>query len=196
MKKHAVIKKTLDKDMCSFLNTYLLEKREVLKVLTKEKYISPFSELHGKLSGDPQIPNTFCIYGDIAMDIVLLKVLPIIQKKLKLKLIPTYSYARIYKKGDELKRHTDRASCAVSATMNLGGDMWPIYLKDFNKKTYKVSLTPGDILIYDGCQFEHWREKFTKNTCTQVFLHYNKKGSDNIYDKRERLGLPVDLKIQ
>ena len=69
-------------------------------------------------------------------------------------------------------------------------------LKDFNKKTYKVSLTPGDILIYDGCQFEHWREKFTKNTCTQVFLHYNKKGSDNIYDKRERLGLPVDLKIQ
>ena len=83
MKKHSVLKNTLDKDMCSFLNTYLLEKREVLKVLTKEKYISPFSELHGKLSGDPQIPNTFCIYGDIAMDIVLLKVLPIIQKKLK-----------------------------------------------------------------------------------------------------------------
>ena len=61
MKKHAVIKKTLDKDMCSFLNTYLLEKREILKILTKEKYISPFSEIHGKLNGDPQIPDTFCI---------------------------------------------------------------------------------------------------------------------------------------
>ena len=46
-----------------------------------------------------------------------------------LKLYPAYTYARIYKKGDELKRHKDRFSCEISTTMNLGGDDWPIYLR-------------------------------------------------------------------
>jgi hypothetical protein len=196
MKKHYVIKNAIERNLCDFLHNYLLEKREVLKILTEAKYISPFSDLHGKLDGDPQIPDSFCIYGDVALDSVLLIVLPIIEKKLKLKLVPTYSYARIYKKGDELKRHTDRASCAVSGTMNLGGELWPIYLKDSNKKLHKVKLSPGDMLIYDGVYFEHWREKFKKNMCTQVFLHFNKKGSKNIYDTRKRLGLPTDFKTK
>ena len=46
-----------------------------------------------------------------------------------LKLYPAYTYARIYKKGDELKRHKDRFSCEISTTMNLAGDNWPIYLE-------------------------------------------------------------------
>jgi hypothetical protein len=38
------------------------------------------------------------------------------EKHTKLKLIPTYSYARIYKKGDVLHRHKDRFSCEISTT--------------------------------------------------------------------------------
>ena len=38
------------------------------------------------------------------------------QKETGLQLIPTYSYARIYKKGDILKRHKDRPSCEISTT--------------------------------------------------------------------------------
>ena len=41
---------------------------------------------------------------------------------------------------------------------------------------------------------DHWREKFEGEVCTQVFFHYNKKGSKNIYDGRARLGLPSDIK--
>ena len=97
-------------------------------------------------------------------------------------------------KFDVLKNHTDRSACAVSGTMNLGGNLWPIYLKESSKKVHKVLLIPGDILLYDGCKFEHWREKFEGEVCTQVFFHYNKKGSKNIYDGRARLGLPSDIK--
>ena len=37
-----------------------------------------------------------------------------------LKLYPAYTYARIYKKGDELKRHKDRFSCEISNYYEFG----------------------------------------------------------------------------
>ena len=58
-----------------------------------------------------------------------------------------------------------------------------------------VNLKPGDMLIYSGCELEHWREEFTGKDCAQVFLHYNKASSkiakENLYDKRPFLGLPA-----
>jgi hypothetical protein len=44
------------------------------------------------------------------------------------------------------------------------------------------------MLIYSGCDLEHWREEFKGKDCGQVFLHYNKTGSkmakENYLDKR------------
>ena len=68
------------------------------------------------------------------METLLLACQPKMEKLTGIKLNPTYSYARIYKMGDELKRHKDRFSCEISTTMNLGGDEWPIYLEA--KKKY------------------------------------------------------------
>jgi hypothetical protein len=123
--------------------------------------------------------------------------LPDMEKATGLKLYPAYTYARIYKKGDELKRHKDRFSCEISTTMNLGGDDWPIYLEpsgEIGKKGVKVDLKPGDMLVYSGCELEHWREKFKGKECVQVFLHYNNRktpgAKDNMFDKRPHLGLP------
>ena len=119
------------------------------------------------------------------------------EKTTGLNLQPAYTYARIYKKGDVLKRHKDRFSCEISTTMNLGGDKWDIYLEPSGKegmKGVKVSLNPGDMLVYRGCELEHWRNKFKGKECCQVFLHYNNKktpGSEfNLFDKRPHLGLP------
>ena len=132
------------------------------------------------------------------------------EKNTGLKLYPNYSYARIYKNGDVLKRHKDRMSCEISTTINLGGDPWPIYLepnknignpKEGKKgitfvsknKGKKIIMEPGDMVIYRGCDLEHWREKFKGNICAQVFLHYSdKKEKDsekNIFDGRPHLGL-------
>ena len=121
---------------------------------------------------DEQIPDTYSQYANMAMETLLLKCQPGMEKATGLKLYPAYTYARIYKKGDELKRHKDRFSCEISTTMNLGGDDWPIYLEpsgEVGKKGIKVDLKPGDMLVYSGCELEHWREKFKGKQCVQVF---------------------------
>ena len=199
-KKYIVIKKTLSEEMSDFIYKYFLLKRQVASTLFNLKYISPFTTEFG-VWNDGQVPNTYSHYGDIAMETLLVKMLPLMQKATGLKLTPNYSYARIYKKGDVLKRHKDRFSCEISTTMNLGGDDWPIYLEPSGKeglKGIRVDLKPGDMLIYNGNLLEHWREPFNGENCAQVFLHYNNvatEGSkENLFDRRPHLGLPSYFK--
>jgi len=130
------------------------------------------------------------------METLLKTLLPLMEKNTGLKLYPTYSYARIYKKGDVLERHRDRPSCEISATLNLGGDSWPIYLEP----KIKVDLNPGDMLIYRGCDSTHWRDKLKGKKCAQVFLHYNQKNgpfkNSNLFDGRPMIGIhPADVDL-
>ena len=196
--KYIVIKKVIDKDLSDFCYNYLRVKKQVYDTCMNSKYISPFEEILGKYETDKQqVANTYSTYGDIAMDTLMLKIQPIMEQKTKLKLTPAYTYARVYKKGDVLKRHKDRFSCEISTTLNLGGDNWPIYVEPSgkeNKKGVKVNLKPGDMLIYLGCELEHWREPFEGDECVQVFLHYNniktKGAQENMFDGRLHIGLP------
>ena len=194
--KYTVLKKAISKELADFVYKYFLNKRNVARFLFDQKYISPFNKEYG-VWNDEQVPNTYSHYGDIAMETLLQEVKPVMQKHTGLKLSPTYSYARIYKNGDVLARHKDRYSCEISTTLNLGGDPWSIYLDPTGKKGQagiEINLDPGDMLIYSGCDLEHWREEFTGQNCGQVFLHYNKKGSklakENYLDKRPLLGAP------
>ena len=207
-KKYTVIKQAISKDLAAFVANYFLMQKQVYDTCKQARYFSPFENILGDYV-DPQIPNTYCQYGNIAMETLMLKCQPQMEKVTGLKLYPAYTYARIYKKGDELKRHKDRFSCEISTTMNLGGDDWPIYLEpdpkkggvkpgqgyvSDNTKGVRVDLKPGDMLVYSGCELEHWREKFKGKECVQVFLHYNNRktpgAKDNMFDKRPHLGLP------
>lgn len=91
------------------------------------------------------------------------------------KLLPTYAYARVYKNGAELTKHTDRPACEISVTLNLGSDgtSWPIgFTKPDGSVVFK-DLKPGEAVIYLGCISEHWREgPFQGKEYGQVFLHY------------------------
>ena len=209
-KKYAVIRQAISKDLATFVANYFSMQKQVYDTCRAQRYISPYETLLGYYEGvDEQIPNTYSCYSDIAMETLLLKCQPKMEKVTGLKLYPAYTYARIYKKGDVLKRHKDRFSCEISTTMNLGGDDWPIYLEpdptkggtkpgfgyvSDNTKGVKVDLKPGDMLVYSGCELEHWREKFKGKECVQVFLHYNNRktpgAKDNMFDKRPHLGLP------
>jgi hypothetical protein len=198
--KYTVLKKVISSELADFVYKYFLNKRSVAKVLFESRFISPFTEYWG-IWHDEQVPNTYSHYSDIAMETLLQEVKPIMEKHTKLKLSETYSYARIYKKGDLLARHKDRYSCEISTTLNLGGDPWPIYLDptgQTGQAGIEVNLNPGDMLIYSGCELEHWREEFKGESCGQVFLHYNKTGSkiskQNKFDRRPMLGLPAYFK--
>jgi len=194
IKNYIIKKNAISKDLANYLFNYLSLKSQILKTYLKYKRISPYNDMHGQFGDSQCLPETFCVYGDPAFDTLLTKLLPLMNKETDLNLIPTYSYARLYLKGDELKRHKDRKSCEYSTTLHLGGDDWPIYIEpsgEEGKKGVKVNLKQGDMLIYKGCELEHWREKFDKNVCGQVFLHYNLEiDQDNLFDKRIHLGLP------
>ena len=206
-----VIKEAISKDVANFIYNYFMMKKQVARTFFNTRYVSPFTTEWG-VWNDEQVPNTYSHYADTAMETLLLAVQPKMEKLTGLKLNPTYSYARIYKRGDVLNRHKDRFSCEISTTMNLGGDPWPIYIeanknvgtpdKGFpaqtNNKGSKVILKPGDMLVYKGMMLEHWREVFLGEDCAQVFLHYNdvnsKDADKNIYDGRPHLGLPSYFK--
>ena len=208
--KYTVIRQAISKDLAAFVANYFLMQKQVYDTCKATRYISPFENIIGHYEGqDEQIPHTYSQYSNVAMETLMLKCQPEMEKVTGLKLYPAYTYARIYKKGDVLKRHKDRFSCEISTTMNLGGDDWPIYLEpnpkkggvkpgvgyvSDNTKGVRVDLKPGDMLVYFGCELEHWREKFKGKECIQVFLHYNNRktpgSKDNMFDKRPHLGLP------
>jgi len=123
---------------------------------------------------DNQIPNTPAFYNDLAMKNLLCYLLPDMEKHTGVGLIPTYAYLRVYKIGDELKKHTDRHSCEFSVTLTLrrelNEEIWPIYLE--TDTVHKVELEMGDGLIYKGIESPHWRDKFEGSVLAQVFLHY------------------------
>ena len=72
------------------------------------------------LRGDEQAPNSHCVYGDPAFDMVMAMSTEEIGKIVGKKLIPQYTYARIYKNGSDLKIHSDRPECQYSVTLCLG----------------------------------------------------------------------------
>jgi len=206
--KYQVIKNAISTELADFCYQYFLNKKAVTRHLFDTRYISEFTEYFGVWS-DSQIPNTYSHYGDIVMETLLQHVKPIMEKESGVELSETYSYARIYKKGDILDRHKDRYSCEISTTMHLGGDEWSIFLEPdskkgggdedgyyvpSNSKGKEIKLEPGDMLMYRGCELEHWRDAFEGENCGQVFLHYNdasgKDAQKNKFDGRPMIGLP------
>ena len=148
-------------------------------------------------SDDRQVPNTPGGYGDPAFDGLLEYLRPRIEESAGLALFPTYSYFRLYKRGDVLKRHRDRPACEISVTLNFGqtpDEPWPIYV-EHDAGRYQAQLSPGDALIYRGCDCYHWREPYHGSRLAQGFLHYvDRDGphADLKFDRRKSLMRPRD----
>jgi hypothetical protein len=209
-KKYQVIRQALPKGLANFIFNYMMLQRDAVDLMTKNNKVNPVNPFIGTRT-DPQIPGAYSKYADWVMETLLMYMIPIMKQRTGLELIPTYSYTRLYEKGNILHRHKDRPSCEISTTLHLGGDEWPIFLdptgannilsgretttvvKPGAPKGVKVDLKVGDMLIYSGCELEHWREPFQGNVCSQVFLHYNHANGPfaktNIFDKRPMLGV-------
>ena len=206
-KPYQVLKGMIKLDMCNFLTQYFFLKRRLKQTYDQTQFISPFNKEHGDFK-DPQCIGAWSIYSDPAAELVMQNLKPVMEKSTGKKLVETYSYLRIYEKGHELIRHKDRASCEISATINLGGYEWPIYIAkssksgktDNKQKKYypsndprdQVILNSGDMLVYRGADYEHWREPLEGTACVQLFIHFienKKENKDHFYDSRPFLGL-------
>jgi len=207
--KYQVLRSAISKELADFGYRYLQISAEADNWMLQNSVTHEKNPLIGNFK-DQQVPNSYAKYADRFMEVLLVKTIDTMQKKTGLKLVPTYSYTRLYRTGNILNRHKDRPSCEISTTLCLGGDHWPIYLDPTGANTvideYKgiikpgapigveVNLKPGDMLIYSGCELEHWRKPFEGKLCGQVFLHYNhadgRFAKTNLYDKRPMLGIP------
>jgi len=213
-KKYEVVRQPFSKILIDFLFKYFLVQRNAVAYLLRENKINAFNPFIGNFE-ETQVPDCYAKYGDWAMDTFSKEALPLMEQKTGLKLVPTFTYARAYTKGNILWRHSDRNSCEVSTTINLGGDLWPLYIDPTGTQSVikswfgekgeecevkpnaptgvRVDLKPGDMMIYAGCDLEHWREKFEGELCVQLFLHYNDVngplGKTNFQDGRPVLGI-------
>jgi len=142
------------------------------------------------LQGDPQATNSHSMYDFMSFVRLLVEKTPEVSELLGEKVLPTYTYARVYKEDSELLRHRDRPACEVSLTLNLSKDKdWPIYFQRPDGSETSLELEPGDAVLYLGCQADHWRNKFEGQECVQLFMHYVRSyGSKSwaYFDKRQQ----------
>lgn len=154
-----------------------------------------------------QVIGSYEKYADSLMESLLLFLKPEIEKHSNLKLIPTYSFFRIYKSGHVLEDHTDRPASEISVTIPIGfkyngksGDyLWPLHVYVNEEKRY-ISCDIGDGIIYKGCELKHGREQLDTGNNSyqiQVFLHYvdaNGPYAEKYkYDGRSSIGIKKSL---
>jgi hypothetical protein len=146
----------------------------------------------GTMKSDGTAPGALSAGGDVFMDGLLLDMLPRAEAVSRLKLFPTYSYFRVYHRGDVLEKHTDRPACEISVTLCLGYQAerpWPILVEGATGIS-SIELAAGDAMFYRGIECPHWREPLNGDRVAQVFLHYvdqNGPYAEWKYDKRSAL---------
>ena len=162
------------------------------------------------------VADSYSFYTDNLTDSIMLEYGKQIEDLLQVKLLPTYTYTRVYEKGSYLKPHTDRSACEISATC-------PILISDYTASTIyvanynyteeefptldevmtrgdytRVDLLPGDIMIYKGIQRLHWREPLQSEALIQFFMHYVRADGvykEFAYDKKPFIGWIPDHKL-
>jgi hypothetical protein len=146
----------------------------------------------GTMKLDDTSPGALAAPGDVFMDGLLLDLLPLAENITGLKLFPTFSYFRVYHRGDVLERHTDRPACEINITLCLGyqGDRpWPIMIEG-TKGMATIELEPGDGLVSRGIECAHWRDALDADHVAQVILNYvdqNGPYAEWKFDKRPEL---------
>jgi hypothetical protein len=154
---YTVLKSVIDDATASFLSDYAVA------------YVNG-----GHAKTDQQVPTALSAYGSPMMEKLLIKLLPVLEVASGRKLLPTYSYFRVYRIGDALNKHKDRPACEISMSVSLrfqGAEPWPLFIEG-PAGVSAVELGVGDALLYKGTECPHWREPFQGELAVQVFLHY------------------------
>ena len=150
--------------------------------------------------GDAQVAKSVGIYGDPAFDTLMLMCQSMVEEIVGKKLLPTYTYARIYFNGADLLPHLDRDECEHSVSLSLGGSadaLWPLWFKKEEAEPEYAAMYEGDAVVYQGNKVHHWRDAFEGETQFQIFMHYVEADGEyknQLFDTRPYIGLPADTK--
>ena len=163
--KYFVVRDAIPKDFLELFNYYYS-----IKFFIKRDFECSIGTISTP-NPDSVQPASIFSYADSLSESLLLKMLPDMRNITGIKeLEPTYSYTRMYEKGQYLIKHRDRKSCQYSVTLPMASydeRTWTIYLDD-----NAVELNLGDLLVYKGCEALHWREPCESPYHIQAHLHY------------------------
>ena len=128
-------------------------------------------------SVEPQVNGSLARYNHPFYKATHYSLMKKIEGILSMDLLPTYYFDRFYYEGQELTRHKDRPSCEISATVQIStnrDEAWPIWFQRPDQTENSVSMKNGDMVLYKGCEREHWREPLTGENSYhhQIFFHY------------------------
>lgn len=127
------------------------------------------NEIENLTSDTPVAPNASSIYDPTFGLEIMCDRNSLINDIVGEFVVPTYCFSRIYRTGDTLPKHIDRASCEVSLTVHLDGDEEWLFACYDNK----LSLNPGDAVLYLGHEVEHYRvDPYKGKEYLQLFMHY------------------------
>ncbi len=129
---------------------------------------------------DAQVPLRYPLNRLHATEAIMHAITPRLREIVGADILPTYSFPTIYLPGAELVRHTDRPACEVTCTLTLINEPntpWPICIEDGEGVAHSLELNPGDMAVYDGINFPHWRApQSAGHFNVSVFYHYVVRG--------------------
>ena len=147
--------------------------------------------------GDSQ-SNRFKAHNDFMTRILHYEALPLIEHLVKKELVPTYTYLSCYIRDCELPAHTDRSDCEYTVSYIIDkpeGVNWNIYVDmekqplksrgryrqyvndDHKDNCKKVDCGPGGLMMFNGIDHIHFREKLDGDFYYIILLHYRSKHS-------------------
>lgn len=136
---------------------------------------------------EPQVPGCLSRYNYPPYVEIQKEIAKKLMDVIGAELYTTYFFDRFYFSGQQLVKHTDRASCEISFTLHISSTpesvQWPIFIKSAEGKEVSLLLNPGDGLLYKGCERPHWREPL-KSAYSPTKLFFNKllgKEDDTCY---------------
>jgi len=107
--KHQLIKNFLTQEEINLLSDYC-------RILHRQN----------KTNFDNQNSNfDSSFYADPLTESLMLNKRKLVEEKSNIKLLPTYSYFRIYTYQSDLPKHKDRPSCEVSVSVHINSDGTP-----------------------------------------------------------------------
>ena len=146
--------------------------------------------LFRSMEGDSQIGGAPCEYGDPVAEGLLSLKTSYLCDLLRLDLVPSYSYLRLYRPGDRLSAHRDRPACEITISASLAADSsWPLRIL-VGGSVGDYCPAPRGAVAFRGHELLHWRDTLSEGgPVAHVLFHYvDRHGPCRswAYDRRPR----------
>jgi hypothetical protein len=195
---YQIIKAAVNKDVCRLMAEEFRLVRAIALASNKQNpsIRHPDSKQDDFPFADEMVNSSFSWYSPMCFEALSNSLIKeIVESTINEEVYPTYSYARIYGTGSEMKRHVDRSSSEFSVSCCIDIDTnypnWPLWVET-KEGIIAVQQEPGDIIIYEGHNLPHWREEYKGFEHINAFMFYvraNGTRSELKYDTRPALGM-------